>query len=75
MTKIYQTISIYLTISISIYVTISNLSDNYKDLKHYFKEIKALKNLIENKNLVIQKADKGNIIVILNKNDYISRLY
>ena len=37
-------------------------------------EIKALKNLIENKDLVIQKADKGNTIVILNKKDYISRL-
>ena len=37
-------------------------------------EIKALKNLIENKDLVIQKPDKGNAIVILNKNDYISRL-
>ena len=38
------------------------------------KEIKALKNLIENKDLVIQKADKGNTIVILSKNHYISRL-
>ena len=37
-------------------------------------EIKALKNLTENKDLVIQKADKGNGIVILNKNDYILRL-
>ena len=37
-------------------------------------EIKPLKNLIENKDLLIQKADKGNTIVILNKNDYISRL-
>ena len=35
-------------------------------------EIKAFKNLIE-KDLVMQKADKGNTIVILNKNDYISR--
>ena len=37
-------------------------------------ERKALKNLTENKDLVIQKADKGNGIVILNKNDYILRL-
>lgn len=35
------------------------------------KEIKALKNLIENKDLVIQKAGKGNTIVIPNKNNYI----
>ena len=30
----------------------------------------ALKDLIKNRDLVIQKADKGNIVVILNKNDY-----
>ena len=34
----------------------------------------ALKDLIENRDLVIQKADKGNTVVILNKNDYISKL-
>ena len=34
-------------------------------------EKKSLKNLIENKDLVVEKADKGNTIVILNKNDYI----
>ena len=34
-------------------------------------EIKVLTNLTENKDLVIQKADKGNSIVILNK----KRLY
>ena len=37
-------------------------------------EKKTLKNLIENKDMVIQEANKGNTIVILNKNDYISRL-
>ena len=37
-------------------------------------ERKALKNLTENKDLVIQIADKGDSIVILNKNDYILRL-
>ena len=30
----------------------------------------ALSNLIKNKDLVIQKADKGNTVVILNKKDY-----
>ena len=49
---------------------VSKISD--KDLPG--EEIKALKNLIENKDLVIQKADKGATIVILTKNDYISRL-
>ena len=37
-------------------------------------EIKPLNNLIENKDLVIRKADKSNSIVILNKSDCISRL-
>ena len=36
--------------------------------------IKALKNLIENNDMIIQKADKGKTIMILIKNDYISRL-
>ena len=34
----------------------------------------ALKNLIKNRDLIIQKADKGNTVVILNKNDYISKI-
>ena len=37
-------------------------------------ELKALKNLFENMDLVIQKADRGNTIVILNKDDCVSRL-
>ena len=32
-------------------------------------ELDALENLTKNKNLVIQKADKGNTVVIINKND------
>ena len=36
--------------------------------------VKGLNNLVKNKGLVIQKADKGNDIVILNRSDYISRL-
>ena len=34
-------------------------------------ETKALKNLIECKDLVIQKADKGNTVVILYKNHFL----
>ena len=34
----------------------------------------ALKDLIKNRDFVIQKPDKGNTVVILNKNDYISRM-
>ena len=35
-------------------------------------EFKALKRLSKNKNIVIQKADKGNTVVILDKCSYIS---
>ena len=34
----------------------------------------ALKELIKNRDLAIQKADKGNTVVILSKNDYISKM-
>ena len=34
----------------------------------------TLKDLIKNRNLVIQKADKGDIVITLNKNDYISKM-
>ena len=44
----------------------SRISD--KDLSR--EEVKALNNLAKNKNLVIQKADKGNNIIILNRSDY-----
>ena len=34
----------------------------------------ALKGLYPNKDLIIQKLDKGNSVVLLNRNDYIKRL-
>ena len=34
----------------------------------------ALKDLYPNKDLIIQKLDKGNSVVLLNRNDYIKRL-
>ena len=37
-------------------------------------EVKALNNLVKNKDLVIKKADKGNNIIALNRSDYISKL-
>ena len=49
---------------------VSRISD--KNLSR--EEVKALNNLVKNKDLVIQKADKGNNIVILNRSDYISKL-
>ena len=48
------------------------LKVSYKNLS--VEEVKAFKNLKENKDLVIQKTNKDNTVVILNKNDYISRL-
>ena len=46
-----------------VFTSYNNLSkENYLTLKH----------LIINRDLVIQKADKGNTLFILNKNDYIS---
>ena len=37
-------------------------------------ELKALKGLSSRKVFIIQKADKGNSVVILNKSDYIKRM-
>ena len=34
----------------------------------------CLKDLLENINLIIQNADKGNTVVVLNENDYISEI-
>ena len=34
----------------------------------------SLKDLTKNINLIIQNADKGNNVVVLNKNDYISKM-
>ena len=42
-----------------------NIDRNLSKEEHF-----ALKNLVKNKDLVIQEADKGNTVVILNKNDY-----
>ena len=37
-------------------------------------EVKALNSLVKIKDMLIQKAEKGNSIVILNRSDYISKL-
>ena len=37
-------------------------------------ELKSLKDLINNKDIIIQKADKGNTVVVLNKIDYINKM-
>ena len=45
-----------------------------KDLSAIEAELNALENLTKNKNLVIQKADKGSTVVIINKNDYETKI-
>ena len=37
-------------------------------------EVKTLNNLVNNKDIAIQKADKVNNVVILNRSDYIPKL-
>ena len=37
-------------------------------------EFDALKSLIRNKELIIQKSDKGNTVVLLNREGYISKM-
>ena len=37
-------------------------------------EFDGLKSLIRNKELIIQKADKGNTVILLNRKDYISKM-
>ena len=53
---------------------------SYKETSKFMKknlpkaEFDALKSLIRNKELIIQKADKGNTVVLLNRKDYISKM-
>ena len=48
---------------------------NFKDeLNITPDKLKALTDLSSGKDIIIQKADKGNSIVILNKSDYIKRM-
>ena len=55
--------------SFKLYNEKGTVSSLYKD------EIFALKTLFENKDLIIQKSDKGNSIVLINKSDYLGRIY
>ena len=51
--------------------------DNYSfwdELNISKEEHVALKGLSANNDLIIQKSDKGNSVVLLNRNDYIKRL-
>ena len=57
----------------SAYLSFKQVS-KISDKNHSREEVKALNNLVENKDLVIEKADKGNNIAILHRSDYISKL-
>ena len=49
-----------------------NLNDNYKYENNLSsEELSSLKTVMRNKNTVIQKADKGNAVVIIDKKKYI----
>ena len=48
--------------------------DIFKELNVTMEELDTLESLRSNKNIIIQKSDKGNSIVILNKTDYISKM-
>ena len=53
---------------------------SYKDTSKTFEknlpkaEFDALKILLKNKDIIIQKADKGNTVVILNRKDYVCKM-
>ena len=49
-------------------VTGKTLEKNLSKVEFY-----ALKSLPENKHVIIQKADKGNTVVILNRKDYVCK--
>ena len=39
------------------------------------KEVEALKALLRDDSIIIQKSDKGNLVVVLNKIDYVARMH
>ena len=38
-------------------------------------QVEALKSLLADDSIIIQKSDKGNSVVILNKSDYVTRMH
>ena len=53
---------------------VSKVDFRISDKNLFREEVKGLNNLVKNKDLIIQKEDNGNDIVILNRSDYISKL-
>ena len=54
--------------------TFSSFEANHSDKLMCIKYNEALKRLKENPNIVLYKANKENIVVILNKTDYIEKI-
>ena len=54
----------------------SSYKDTGKTLENNLpkEEFDALKILLKNKDIIVQKADKGNTIVILNRKDYVYKM-
>ena len=58
------------------HISLSTLEsyDFYKELNITVEELDILESLRSNKNIIVQKSDKGNSVVILNKSDYIKKM-
>ena len=58
---------------------ISNLAhsyvNNYKPTLHALKKHRILKRSVSNKDIVVLRPDEGNGTVVLNRNDYVSKLF
>ena len=51
-----------------------NLFVNKKQQLQYDKDMDILRRLLDNKNIIICRPDKGNAVVVLNKSDYITKM-
>ena len=52
----------------------NSYNENSAPLNLPSEELAALKSLSKNKNLIIQKSDKGNPIAIIGKTDYLQKM-
>ena len=53
----------------------NNYVNTYKPSKNTFRKHKIIKILRNNKNILITKSDKGNVVIIVNRAIYTSSLY
>ena len=71
-TPILQAAGDDVTTQFHVYTTLQNHHTTSHNLSKHERE--ALKNIKDNENIVVVKADKGNTIVIMNKVDYIKKM-